>query len=513
MEPSTDYVPDPRRWRILFVMMVALFMSLIAISIVNVALPSIQHSLNASDSQLQWILAGYTLTFGMILVAAGRAGDIFGRGPLFIAGVAIFTAASIACALAGDATTLNIARAVQGIGSGLLNPQGVGMVQQYFRGAERARAFGYFGAAVGVSVAIGPLLGGVLIDAGGPVDGWRWTFFVNVPFGILAIVLAWLWIPKPLLTRRGTAARQPRPGPDPGGMLRSGLDRTMRSGRQWRRALASLDPIGSLLLGLAVLAVLLPFAEGRTSAWSWLALPVGVALTLYWLRWERRYKRSGREPMVDLAIFRIRSFANGTLLITLYFVGITSIWVLIAMYFQNGLGHSAVATGMVGLPSSILSGVAALWGGRSVARHGRNVVIFGIWVLLLGLVTTIGVVHLHAAGRISEWWLLLTLSFLGIAQGAVISPNQALTLEEVPLSYAGSAGGVMQTGQRIGSSIGITMLTALAFVVLARSDWTWAFNAGFAAITLIGVGTLVIAYRDRHARRHRRSRPGGGRTS
>src|SRR5690625_7751170 len=134
-------------------------MSLIGVSIVNVAIPSIQHGLGATESEIQWVLAGYALTFGIGLVAAGRAGDVYGRGPLFIAGVAIFTASSIASGFAQDPLTLNIARAAQGIGSGLLNPQGVGAITHHFRGAERARAFGIFGAAVGVSVAIGPEIG------------------------------------------------------------------------------------------------------------------------------------------------------------------------------------------------------------------------------------------------------------------------------------------------------------------------------------------------------------------
>ncbi|HNP16128.1 MAG TPA: MFS transporter, partial [Terrimesophilobacter sp.] len=157
-ETRQDYVPDPRRWRVLAVLVVVLFMSLVSVSIVNVALPSIQASLGATSSELQWVLSGYALTFGVGLVSAGRAGDIFGRGPLFIAGVALFTISSIVAGFSPDPLSLNIARAFQGIGSGLLSPQAVGMIQHYFRGAERARAFGFFGAAVGVSVAVGPLL-------------------------------------------------------------------------------------------------------------------------------------------------------------------------------------------------------------------------------------------------------------------------------------------------------------------------------------------------------------------
>ncbi len=453
-------------------LVVALFMSLISVSIVNVALPSIQLSLHASQSQLQWVLSGYALTFGVGLVSAGRAGDIFGRGPLFIAGVALFTASSIAAGFALDPLSLNVARAFQGVGSGLLSPQAVGMIQQYFRGAERARAFGIFGATVGVSVAIGPLLGGLLIEAAGAEQGWRWTFLVNVPIGIVGIILAYVWIPKPLLNSNHKSAVP--------------LSRGSRD----------LDPIGAILLGLAVLAVLVPFVEAEANAVVWPSLPVGAVILLVWLWWERRYKRNGRSPMVDLAIFRTPSFANGSLLITLYFMGVTSVWVLVALYMQDGLGHTALESGLVGLPSSILSIFAALWGGRNVVRYGRKVVIGGMYSALFGLILSIGIVWLHSEGLASEWWLLLSLSFVGIAQGSVISPNQALTLAEVPLRYAGSSGGIMQTGQRIGTSVGIAVITAIAFGVLAVSNWAAAFNVGFAAIIVIVLAALAVAYAD-----------------
>jgi MFS family permease len=374
--------------------------------------------------------------------------------------------------VAPDAFSLNLARALMGIGSGLASPQAVGMIQQYFRGAERGRAFGIFGSVVGVSVSIGPLMGGLLIQAGGPDAGWRWTFFVNVPIGVLALVLAAIWIPRPLLNRN----RAPEPGAAPVGR--------------------DLDPIGSILLGLAVLAVMLPFLETGTTPLVWLTLPAGVGILMLWILWENHYKDRGREPMVDLQLFRVTSFANGTLLVSLYFLGVTSVWILVALYMQEGLGHTALESGLVGLPSSILSAFAALWAGRSVAKLGRRIVIGGLYSAIVGLVLSILVVWLHAQGLASEWWLLGSLAFMGIAQGAVISPNQALTLAEVPLQYAGSSGGILQTGQRVGTSVGIAVITALAFGVLAVSNWSVAFMLGFTAIVVIVVVALGVAYRD-----------------
>lgn len=469
------YVPDPRRWRILGVLSLALLMALIDVSIVNVALPSIREGLGATESDLQWVLSGYALTFGVILVAAGRAGDIFGRGVLFLAGVVVFTGSSAWAGFASDPLWLNIARAVEGVGSGLISPQVVGMIQQYFRGAERGRAFGIFGSVVGISVAIGPVLGGVLIQAFGVHNGWRWVFFVNLPFGVLTVLMALWWFPRPLVHRRATR-------------LGSGQN---------------LDPIGSILVGLAVLGILIPFMESGASAATWGALPVGLALVVGWLAWERAYQSRGRSPMVDLRVFRYSSFSNGTLLMGLYFLGITSIWVLVALYFQEGLGHSALASGLVGLPSAILSGLSALWAGRVVAKWGRKVVIAGIWAVLAGLAASVVVVLLHAGGHVSEWWWLVTLALLGLGQGAVISPNQALTLAEVPLEYAGSSGGIMQTIQRIGTSMGIAMVTAVAFAVLGATNWTVAFSVGFALIAVIVALALAVGYvdlRQRHGK-------------
>ena len=456
-------------------LLVAIAMSLIGVSIVNVVLPSIQLGLGATDSDLQWVLSGYALTFGITLVAAGRAGDIMGRGPLFIAGVAIFTLSSVAAGLAPDPMSLNIARFVQGLGSGLLNPQAFGMIQQYFRGAERGRAYGALGSVIGVSVAIGPPLGGLIIELAGDLQGWRWTFLVNVPVGVLAIVLALRWFPRPMRTSATAidGARRPR----------------------------DLDPVGALLLGLTVLVLLLPFVERNAGPLIWLLLPAGAALLGVWVWWERRYQRRGRSPMVDLALFRIRSFSTGTLIAALYFMGVTSVWVLVALYVQNGENGSALEAGLVGLPAALLGAVSSHAAGRHVMRRGRQILLAGMVSALIGLVLSIVVIQLVDAADVSFWWLVPTLSFIGIAQGMIITPNQTLTLAEVPLEYAGSAGGILQTGQRIGTAIGLAIITAVVFSVLATRDWTAAVTAGFLVTTVTVLVTLVVALLERRGPR------------
>lgn len=240
---------------------------------------------------------------------------------------------------------------------------------------------------------------------------------------------------------------------------------------------------------------------------GWLLVPAGLGLLGLWVWWERRYQRRGRAPMVDLALFRVRSFSVGTLIAGLYFMGVTSVWVLVAMYVQSGLGRSALEAGLIGLPAAMLSAVSSHWAGKRVTRSGAQILVAGMVSAVVGLLASIVVVQLEAAGSLSVWWLLLTLGFIGTAQGMVITPNQTLTLSEVPLGYAGSAGGVLQTGQRLGTAAGLAVITGVAFSVLVDGDWTAAFSVGFAMATAMVLLTLLVALLDLRRARRPRLRP------
>lgn len=475
--------------RILVVAVVPLFMALLSISIVNVVLPSIRISIGASTAGIQWVLAGYTLAFGVLLVPAGRAGDVYGRAKLFVLGVGLFGLGSLMAGLAPDELVLNVARVFMGFGSSFINPQTVGLIQQYFQGEQRARAFGVFGSAVGVSVAIGPVLGGSLIAIFGADWGWRLSFLINVPIALVAIIAAVSWLPT-------SAWRAMSPAPDGGAV----------------RQRPSLDPVGIVLLTSATLAIMLPFLQAGTDPWIWATLALGIFLLILWLRWERRYKSRGRSPMVDLALFRIRSFANGSLLIGLYFMGMTSVWVVIAIYLQTGLGYTALEAGLVGVPSALCSAISAAVAGRYVIRLGRKIVLYGIVLLLLGLAGSGAVILLNGAIGSSIWWLLLTLSLVGLGQGSVISPNQTLALMEVPLPYAGAAGGILQTGQRLGTAIGLAIITALFFATQSTHGWTAGIIVAFSAIGIIIVASGMVGVLDwlQERRAARRSSAGAG---
>lgn len=482
---------------ILSVLLIAAFMSLLAVSSVNVVLHAIETSLRASTSALQWVVSGYALVFGILLVAAGRAGDVLGRGRLFVAGLVVFGTGSLLSGLAPSLLALNLARLLMGVGSGLLSPQVTGMIQQYFAGERRGRAFGMFGGMVGVSVAVGPVMSGALVGALGPEAGWRASFLVNVPVAIIGAIVALRVLPA--------SAWAPSPATATGAGVPSAASAGASAGA--RRPRADFDPVGMALLGLATLLVMLPFVESSDSpvgAWIWASLGIGLALAAGWLAWERRYAMRGRRPMVHLGLFRTRSFAVGTLLIGAYFTAVAGIWLIIAQYVQQGLGSSALAAGLVGLPSALAGAVGAPIAGRHVLRMGRSMVLVGLALIIASLLATMLVVRLHTTSGLPFWWAGLTLFLQGAGQAMVVSPNQTLTLAEVPLHYAGAAGGILQTSQRIGTSVGIAAITGIAFSTAGRRGWDDGFLMGLGASVAICLIAVALAALDLRAgaRRH-----------
>ena len=465
--------PDPRRWKALAVCLVAGFMTLLDISIVNVALPSIRNGIDATPSDLQWVVSGYALTFGLVLVPSGRLGDARGRRTMFIVGVAVFTVSSLLAGLAPTALLLVIARLVQGVGGGILNPQVSGLIQELFSGRERGRAFGLLGTVIGISTAVGPILGGLIIRVLGVEAGWRWIFFVNIPIGVAAIVLALRLIPAG--HREAAATRR------------------------------DLDPVGVGLLGAAVLALLLPMVEEQwqgTAKW-WLLL-LGAVLLVAFVAWERRYAVRGRTPVVDLTLFRLASYSSGAALAMAYFSGFTGISFVLTLFFQGGLHYTPLAAGLAVTPFAAGSAVAAAVGGRVVTRVGRPLVVGGLATVVVGLALTDLIVMRQGQSSSLGWATALPLLVAGIGSGLVISPNVTLTLSEVPVVRAGSAGGVLQTGQRLGTAAGIALVGSIYFATLASShgDFALAASHGLRAAValtvvslLIGIGDLVLTRR------------------
>lgn len=473
---DTDQGAD-HRWQALAVCLVAGFMTLLDVSIVNVALPSIRTSLQMSDSGLQWVLSGYALAFGLALVPAGRLGDARSRRAVFMTGLALFTAASAVAGAAQNEGWLVAARLVQGAAGGVLVPQVSGFIQQLFRGAERGKAFGLLGATIGISTAIGPLLGGLLIEAFGAQDGWRWVFYVNLPIGLLVLPVAYRLLPAPTAHRDGRGAVRPPHG--------------------------DFDPVGVLLLGSGTLLLLLPFVQQDWSSDKWLLIPAAAALLTAFVFWERRYGRD-REPVVRMSLFEAHSYSLGVLLSLVYFAGFTAVFFIFSLYLQSGERYSALMAGLSITPFALGSGAAAAVGGRVVHRFGRPLVTLGLILVVVGLAAAAVCVHLWS-GRQVGWVTALPLLVAGIGSGLVIAPNQTLTLSEVPVVRAGSAGGVLQTAQRIGSAVGIAAVGSVFFshVAAHHDDWTGAFEQGLTVALGFVVLALLVALTDLVSSRRR----------
>ncbi|MEU2065122.1 MFS transporter [Streptomyces sp. NPDC013455] len=456
--------PDERRWKALAVCLAAGFISLLDTSIVNVALPSLERGLGASEATESWVVSGYALTFGLALVPAGRLGDMHGRRQAFLFGLALFTVASLACGLAASPAWLVVFRLIQGTAAGMVAPQTSGLIQQMFHGAERAKAFGVLGTVIGVSTAAGPLAGGLLIDAGGTQDGWRWVFFVNLPIGVAAFVAG-----LRLLPRLPAAGKR-----------------------------EEFDLFGVLLLGAGVLALMLPLVQEQqwTGREKWALMPVALVLLGAFWAWERRQGRLGRAPLVDLELFSLRSFTLGALISLAYFAGFTTVFFLYALYLQNSVGYSALASGLTVLPFAAASAVGAAAGGRLVMRFGRKVVVLGLAGVALGVLGVILAVEL-VPGRGVGWASALPLLVGGIGSGLTVSPNTTLTLTRVPVHRAGAAGGVLQTGQRVGSAAGIAVVGSVYFAHLANhGSAATALQLGLVTIAGIILIALVLAVAD-----------------
>lgn len=462
------------RLKVLFVLLLPLAMSLMAISSVNVALPTIETGLGATSSDVQWILSGYALSFGVALIPAGRLGDLLGRGTWFLIGLALFVLASIACAFAPNPLLLNAGRLVQGLGAGLFSPQVTGMITQYFSGRGRARAFSMFGLVISASVAIGPVLTGAIIGAVGPEWGWRWAFLINLPLGVLGIILGLAWFP--FETERARRRRGPE----------------QRGGR------LDLDPVGMALLTVAILCVMYPFMAH--AAWAWALLPVAPLLLWVWVRWERRYLAVGRSPMVDLRLFDFHSFRNGMLVSGVMFLGVASTFAVAAIYVQSGLGVGALQTGMMGLPNALVSAFSAVWSVKYVMTMGRRLVVWMLGLMALGTALSIAVILVGL-----PWWMLAaTLTLNGFGMGAMGSANQTLSMEDVPPQHGGTAGGIKQTLERIGAALGNAMITGVLFgMVGAGFNWNLAFAGSFAAIVVCVLAAMALAVHDEREHRVR----------
>lgn len=420
-------------WNALVVLMAGMFMALLDTTIVNVALPTIQVSLEASEATLSWIISGYALAFGIALIPAGRIGDRVGHKWVFFTGLLLFTVASLFCGLAQDSLQLVVARVVQGLAGGIFVPAVTAFIQLLFPAQVRGKAFAIMGSVIGVSTALGPILGGLIIEAFGDENGWRLVFWVNLPIGVVALIAAAKVLPA------GAA-----------GKAKDGY-----------------DFVGLLLLTAGLIALLVPLIEGQDKgwpAWTFVTLAAGVLLIVAFAFWEKRIEDDN--PMVPPHLFSHPAFTGGTILALVYFAAFTSIFFTISLLWQAGLGHTALESGIVAVPFALGSILGASQSNRLSKRLGRTVLVVGTAMVAVGLVSTWVVLRFVDAADLVHWDLLVPLLVAGIGSGLFIAPNAQFIVATVNRSEAGAASGVISVMQRVGSAIGIAVIGSVLFGTL-----------------------------------------------
>lgn len=467
---------DPNRWRALAVCITALAMTLLDVSTVNVALPSIGRSIGAGVAQLQWIVSGYVLAFGMVPIIAGRLGDDRGRRTMLLIGIAGFVLSSAVVGFAPNAAVLVGARLAQGLSGGLINPQVSGLIQQLFPTRERGVAFGMLGSAVGISTATGPVVGGLIIGLGGDDWGWRLTFLINVPVGLAAFLLCRRWLPATEHVRR------PRP----------------------------LDLPGVALLTSGLFCILFPVVQYDSHHDPRLAFGLIPALGLLaaFVAWERGPGRRRGYPLIDISLFRIRSYADGLTLAIFYFCAYSGLPLVLSLFLQDGLGFSAERSGLTAGAYALGAAASAPFAGRLVGRLGRRLLIGSLLLFTAGILAIAVTLHLAGRGDPGGWLALALIGPLvlaGIGGGSVITPNQALSLAEIDVRGGSTAGGMLQTSQRIGSALG-TALTSAVFYAAARGGpaagvgharhYTNAFATALLVCLAFSLAALAVALRE-----------------
>ena len=461
-------MPDPNRWKVLAIVCAAFFMTILDVSIVNVALPSIGRSLNFSRDGLQWVITAYAITFGGFLLLGGRAADFLGRRRIFLVGVVIFTLASFFCGLAWSDGVLIVSRAVQGFGAALITPAALSIITTAFaEGAERNKALGIWGAIGGSGAAVGVLAGGILTK----YAGWEWIFFVNVPVGVLAFALAIRYVHE--------SKAQRVPTPDWAGAV------TVTSG-----------------LALLVYAVSNAPAHGWGSAWTISRLAAAAVLLIAFLVIEARAK----DPLMPFHIFRVRTVAGANVAGLLLGAMVFANFFILTLYVQDVLGWSALRTGVTFIATA---GSAILWAGVAQAlttRIGAKIVMavgFAAMIVALVLYTQIPVHGAYTSDLLPGYLLM------GFGLPFAFVPVSIAALAGVEAEEAGLASGLINTAQQIGGAIGVAVASSVAIshfnhLVSTGTSAPAALTSGYqwAFWVMVGVGivgliaTLVLIRSD-----------------
>ena len=416
--PATTPARSP--WPALWALVIGFFMILVDTTIVSVANPAIKAALDPDTSNLDnvvWVTSAYLLAYAVPLLITGRLGDRFGPKRLYLIGLVIFTLASLWCGFSGTLELLIIARAVQGIGAALMTPQTMAVITRTFPPNRRGAAMGLWGATAGVATLVGPLAGGLLVDG----LGWEWIFFINVPVGIIAFVLAWILVPD--------LETHPH----------------------------KFDIIGVVLSALGLFLIVFGLQEGEHydwAAWVWIMIVVGVAVMAVFIWTQARTKS---EPLVPLPLFKDRNFAISNLAISTVGFAVTSMSLPLMFFIQLARGLTPTESALLLIPMAVLSGVLAPFAGRLLDRTDPR------FLLVPGLILfTASLVWYSALMNVETpiWMFLLPSALMGIGSAGMWGPLATTATRNLPVHQAGAGAGIYNTTRTVGSVIGSAAIAA-----------------------------------------------------
>ncbi|MBI9115685.1 DHA2 family efflux MFS transporter permease subunit [Sanguibacter suaedae] len=443
-----------RPWAALWALVVGFFMILVDTTIVSVANPSIMRGLGTDINAVIWVTSAYLLAYAAPLLVTGRLGDRYGPKPVYLVGLTVFTLASAACGLSSSVEALVGARVVQGLGAAMMTPQTMAVITRVFPPDGRGKAMGLWGAVAGVATLVGPLLGGVLVDG----LGWEWIFFVNVPVGVVAFVLAWRLVPT-----LPTSARR-------------------------------IDGVGVALSAVGMVLLVFGIQEGQTYDWGsiegvvpvWAVIVSGaVVLTVFVVH----QARTRAEPLLPLGLFHDRNFSLANGAITAVGFTVTSLSLPLVFYYQLVLGFSPTRSALMLVPMAVLSMVLAPVVGKLVDRvNPRDIAVTGLVLMATSLVWY----SVWLVPDESQWWrLLLPSAVLGVANACTWSPVSSTATRNLPPAQAGAGSGVFNTTRQVGSVLGSAAVAALIQARLAAE-----LGAGTSVDDAQGGGQLPAALHD-----------------
>ncbi|MFI6687916.1 MFS transporter [Streptomyces sp. NPDC050485] len=465
-ETAAVAAADRRRWFALAIVMTAAFMDLVDVTIVNIAIPSIQKDTGASFSSIQWITAGYALAFAAGLITGGRLGDIHGRKKLFLIGIGGFTLASALCGFAANPDMLVASRILQGAMAAMMVPQVLSIVHATFPAHERGKVFGLFGAVVGLGAVSGPLLGALLTEWNLFGLEWRPIFLINLPVGIAGLILGTKFISE------------------------SKAPKALR-----------LDLVGVVLVIIGLLMLLYPLTRGRELGWplwGYLSMAGSVVVFGGLVAYERMKAARDGSPLIELSLFKVKSFAAGIAVQATFGVGLGIFFLVWTLYMQIGLGWTALRAGLTGVPFSIAVSVAAgMSVQKLVPRFGRKVLQAGALTMVAGLLIYIWEAD-HYGLDIAPWQMALPLVVMGLGMGLIVAPLTDAVLSEVPKEHSGSASGLINTVQQMGNALGLGLVSVVFFGRigdgLVPPKLNQAFVAGFQHSLWYVAGVLAVIF-------------------